>query len=257
MGPRASGRFKAIGAALGLAGLIGLFAFVETTYGVFSSMLDRVRGGYTVAERLEAYGPEVAERLGPVFRRAGLDYPPQELAFVAFKDTRLLEVYALRPDSRAWQFVTEYPVLAASGEAGPKLAEGDKQVPEGLYRVELLNPNSKFHLSLRLNYPNAFDRAMAAEEGRTRLGGDIMIHGKAASVGCLAIGDRAAEDLFVLSALASLDRVRVLISPTDFRSNPQPGLIEEPRWVRQLYADIRVELGQYRRAPALGATVGR
>lgn len=213
-------------------------------------MLGRVRGGYTVAERLEAYGPDVAERLAPAFRHVGLDYPPQDLAYLAFKDTRVLEVYARRTASSIWQFVMAYPVLAASGELGPKLAEGDKQVPEGLYRVELLNPNSKFHLSLRLNYPNEFDRAMAVQDGRTRLGGDIMIHGKDVSVGCLAIGDQAAEDLFVLAALASIDRVRVMISPTDFRRNPPPGPVAEPRWVSRLYADIRAELAQYERAQA-------
>ena len=70
----------------------------------------------------------------------------------------------------------EYPILAASGVLGPKLREGDKQVPEGIYGAEALNPNSKFHLSIRLNYPNTFDRRMAQSDGRTQLGGDIMIH---------------------------------------------------------------------------------
>lgn len=244
-----SSRRRVVGVAAVLSVLIGALTFLEATYGVVSSMWGRARGGYTVAERLEAYGPAVADRLEKVFKRVALEYPPRELAYLAFKDTRVLEVYARTPDSGEWRFVTDYPVLAASGELGPKLAEGDYQVPEGIYRIELLNPNSRFHLSLRLNYPNEFDRAMAVKDGRTRLGGDIMIHGKAASVGCLAIGDRAAEDLFVLSALASKERVRVLISPTDFRQNPQPGLIEEPRWVRDLYADLRAELRQYRREP--------
>ena len=55
-----------------------------------------------------------------------------------------------------------YPVLGASGVLGPKLKEGDRQVPEGVYRVPELNPNSDFHLSLRLDYPNEFDRAQGA-----------------------------------------------------------------------------------------------
>src|SRR5690606_4961 len=98
------------------------------------------------------------------------------------------------------RFVRALPVLAASGRVGPKLQYGDYQVPEGFYRIEALNPNSRFHLALRVNYPNAFDRAEAAREGRTHLGGDIMIHGSNASVGCLAMGDVVSEDLFVLAA---------------------------------------------------------
>jgi hypothetical protein len=58
-----------------------------------------------------------------------------------------------------------YPILAGSGTLGPKLVEGDGQVPEGLYRVESLNPNSSFHLALRVNYPNEFDRAKGKLDG--------------------------------------------------------------------------------------------
>jgi hypothetical protein len=80
---------------------------------------------------------------------AGLDYPAASLAFVAIKDERRLEVYARASEGDAWRHVRDYPVLAASGRAGPKLRQGDRQVPEGVYRIELLNPNSRYHLSLR------------------------------------------------------------------------------------------------------------
>ena len=75
--------------------------------------------------------------------------------------------------------------------------EGDKQVPEGFYRIELLNPNSRYHLSLRVNYPNADDIERAREDRRDllNLGGDIMIHGGAESIGCIAIGNPAIEHL--------------------------------------------------------------
>src|SRR5436190_607476 len=78
----------------------------------------------------------------------------------------------------AWRFVREYPVMAASGGRGPKLREGDGQVPEGMYTIDWLNPNSSYHLSMHVDYPNAFDRAHAADDGRTALGGAIMIHGR-------------------------------------------------------------------------------
>lgn len=205
----------------------------------------KARGGYTVSERLEQFGSEVEKRLRPTFEGAGAKYPPGELAFVAFKDARRLEVYA-REAQQPWRFIKSYPVLAASGAPGPKLAEGDRQVPEGIYRVESLNPNSRFHLSVRLDYPNEFDRRVAKLDGRTQLGGDIMIHGNSVSIGCLAIGDEAAEEVFVLSALVGREAVKVVISPTDFRCSATRSLPEQPGWIAGLYAMIREELRQFR-----------
>jgi hypothetical protein len=235
--------FLAITAVIAVLALVSRIRPVRRT-------LDRLRetvgGGYSVAERLEQFGPGVEERLKPTFAAAGLAYPPSDLAFLAFKDRKVLEVYARRAD-RPWRLLRIYPVLAASGKPGPKLREGDHQVPEGVYRVEALNPNSRFHLSVRLNYPNEFDRRMAALDGRTNLGGDIMIHGSAVSVGCLAIGDEAAEDLFVLSALASVDKVKVVVSPTDFRTGMPMQLAQDPHWVGELYATLREELLAFRK----------
>jgi hypothetical protein len=201
---------------------------------------------YSITERLTQFGPAVAARLRGSVETAGLRYPPKELAYVAFKDARRIEVYGRNAPGEHWRYIKDYPVLAASGTLGPKLREGDNQVPEGIYRVSYLNPNSRFHLSLRLNYPNEFDRAMASADRRTRLGGDIMIHGNAVSIGCLAMGDEAAEDLFVLAALASDRSVRVVISPTDFRSGAAR-LPPQPEWITRLYAALQVELKQYER----------
>jgi hypothetical protein len=105
-----------------------------------------------------------------------------------------------------------------------------------------LNPNSEFHVSLRVGYPNEFDREHARADGRTRLGGDIMIHGNAVSIGCLAMGDEAAEDLFTLAARAGLEHVRVILSPVDLRSSPRPPTRGMPRWVPELYDRVAVEL---------------
>ncbi len=203
-------------------------------------------GGYSVAERLEQFGHWVKNRLKPSFEAAGVKYPPEDLAFVAFKDSRILELYA-RDKERPWQLIKTYAVLAASGELGPKLEEGDRQVPEGVYRLESLNPNSRYHLSVRLNYPNDFDRQAAKVDGRTRLGSDIMIHGRSVSIGCLAMGDEAAEDLFVLSALVKRKPVKIVISPTDFRAGTAVNLTEAPSWVRGLYGILRKELRQFQK----------
>jgi hypothetical protein len=225
---------------------LAVAATVDPLRSALRYLWGKARGGYSVAERLEQFGLRVEKRLKPAFEAAGVTYPPADLAFVAFKDSRILELYAKDPE-QPWRFIKAYPVVAASGELGPKLEEGDHQVPEGVYRLESLNPNSRFHLSVRLNYPNEFDRRMAERDGRTKLGGDIMIHGSSASVGCLAMGDDAAEDLFVLSALVNRERVKVIISPTDFRTGTALNLIEEPRWVRALYGTLREELRQFQK----------
>lgn len=237
----------AISVAALLVFLVALAFLQESVRGDLSYVLGRAGGGHTLEERLDQYGPRVAERLRRSFEGVGLSYPPYEVAYVAFKDSRVLELYARMSTADPWRFVKQYPVLAASGGLGPKLAEGDSQVPEGLYQAEYLNPNSRFHLSIRLNYPNEFDKRMAARDGRAKLGGDIMIHGNSVSIGCLAMGDQAAEDLFILAGLVSKKRVQILISPTDFRRPTATPLPEEPAWVRSLYMNIRAALRKFSR----------
>lgn len=206
----------------------------------------KLRGGYTVARRLDQFGAAASARLRPHFSAAGLPFPPDEIAFVAIKDQKLLEVFGCRANA-AWRFVRVYPVLGASGSAGPKLREGDRQVPEGIYRIVFLNPNSLYHVSLRLDYPNAFDRAMGVLDGRTDLGSDIMIHGKTASVGCLAVGDEAIEELFTLVALLQPKPVSVLIAPTDFRRHPSAPPPETPAWTSALYRSLSAELAHFQK----------
>jgi hypothetical protein len=196
----------------------------------------------TVADRLAEYGPAARARLKPAFDKAKLPYPPARLVLVGVKDKAVLELYAA-PNDGALRFLTRYPILAASGGPGPKLREGDGQVPEGLYRIESLNPNSLYHLSLRVNYPNAFDRAMAKRDRRTNLGGDIMIHGGDASIGCLAMGDPASEDLFVLAADTGLSKIQLILTPTDFRKpNATASMPNAPTWLKELYTAIKAEL---------------
>jgi hypothetical protein len=204
-------------------------------------------GAQTTQDRIRQYGAAVARRWAPYFELAGVAYPPRAVTLVGLKQERLLEVYAGDTNS-SLRFIRSYPVLAASGKPGPKLQEGDFQVPEGLYRIEALNPNSAFHLSLRINYPNEDDRARAVADKRNHLGGDIMIHGNAVSVGCLAMGDEAAEDLFVLAALTGLSKVNVILSPVDFRERDLPKMPPgTPKWTAERYASIKAALSQMRK----------
>jgi|GEM_PF-2225707 len=72
------------------------------------------------------------------------------------------------------------------------------------------------------------------------IGGDIMIHGNAVSAGCLAVGDEAAEDLFIPAADTGLPHVTVIISPVDIRKDDFS--LSEPAWTAELYAQIRAAL---------------
>ena len=195
----------------------------------------------TTDDRLREFGTIARERWATYFETSGVTYPPKRIVFVAFKDRRVFETYA--ENDTGFQFIRRMPVLAASGQLGPKLREGDKQVPEGIYEIESLNPNSAYHVSLRLNYPNAFDRSQAAKDGRTNLGGDIMIHGKSVSVGCIALGDEGAEDVFTLAADVGIKNVKVICSPVDFRN--RAGLRRDLttvagafQWTAALYQEI-------------------
>lgn len=196
----------------------------------------------TVRQRLKQYGGRARARLKPYFDRANVPYPPAKVVLLGIKNDSTLEVYAAGQNGNL-KFIRAYPILAASGMLGPKIRQGDGQVPEGIYRIESLNPNSAYHLSMRVNYPNAYDRERAKEDGRWFLGGDIMIHGNRVSIGCLAMGDPASEDLFVLSADTGLSQIKVILSPVDFRKNiPGRQLPKDPPWVKDLYQQLRREL---------------
>lgn len=198
----------------------------------------------TVEDVLLDYQQKVISRLQPRFQFSNSSWPPQRVSLVVFKDTRVMEMWAL--DGSGWRHIKDYRVKGMSGSRGPKLQEGDLQVPEGVYRIEKLNPNSNYHLSLKLNYPNRFDRQQAVRDGRDNLGGDIFIHGDRRSSGCLAMGNAAAEELFVLTAMIDPENISVLISPQDFRFRPLLPVPEgKPQWIANLNQQIATRLQQY------------
>jgi hypothetical protein len=197
---------------------------------------------HTIGPRVGQIGPRARERWKRWFEKAAVAYPPRSVVLVGLKREKMLEVYAGPSRSRI-SFVRRIPMTAASGGPGPKLREGDRQVPEGVYRVDELNPYSRFHVSMHLAYPNAFDEQMAARDGRRRLGGQIMIHGNSKSIGCIAVGDEAAEDLFVLTADAGVGSTQVVIAPRDFRrTKERETLPGQPAWLPELYANLDREL---------------
>jgi len=229
-----------------LALTLALLVFRAKILPVVSGMIP-VKGGKSVSERLTDLGAPVLKRVRARFANIGVAYPPRNIVLVGLKQERVLEVWAA-DDGRKFRHLNTYSILGASGTLGPKLREGDRQVPEGLYQIESLNPNSRYHLALRVNYPNNFDRAKGRLDGRVNLGSDIMIHGGSASVGCLAIGDEAAEDLFLLASQTGIEHVSVILSPVDFRNRDLPEKIfDAPQWAPELYTLIRHELRKLQR----------
>lgn len=221
-------------------------AFIRFGRPIWNPVYVKITGGRTVSDAIRQHGANARSRLSPGFASAGISYPPPKAAFLCLKAERVLEVWAERGGK--WSFVTRYPILAASGVAGPKLREGDLQVPEGVYRIASLNPNSSYHLSMQVDYPNEFDLRHAQKEGRKNPGGAIFIHGSNASIGCIAVGDQAIEDLFVLVAETGKENVTVLITPQDPRTGPLPRSIPNaPAWLPEVYDRLEDEFGRFTR----------
>jgi murein L,D-transpeptidase YafK len=148
-----------------------------------------------------------------LFRRAGVTYPARRVLIRVFKRERSLELWA-EAKGGTFRKIKAYPVCAASGGLGPKRRQGDLQVPEGYYHIRVFNPWSAYHLSMGINYPNASDRVLGH---RADLGGAIMIHGNCVSIGCVAIEDGPASEVYLAATEAwarGRKRIPVHIFPT-------------------------------------------
>lgn len=122
-----------------------------------------------------------------------------EIFIRAFKTEGKLEVWAKNKADVKFVLYKTYDVCAKSGILGPKLKQGDGQVPEGIYGINRFNPTSTYYLSLGLNYPNLADKIRSKAKD---LGGDIFIHGKCVTIGCLPLTDEWIEEVYMLSVCA-------------------------------------------------------
>lgn len=133
-----------------------------------------------------------------------------------FKQESTIELWMKRTDR--FELALSFPVCAWSGELGPKLAEGDRQSPEGFYLVSErnLNPNSAYHRAINVGFPNAYDQA----QGRT--GSFLMIHGSCVSIGCYAIRDAPVDDVYAMAESAfSAGQKSIPIHIFPFRLTPE------------------------------------
>ncbi len=113
----------------------------------------------------------------------------------AFKQEKELQVWMKNKDDAKYQLFKTYEICSSSGTLGPKRKEGDGQVPEGFYKIDLFNPKSDYYLSMRINYPNASD--IILKEG-SNAGGAIMLHGNCVTIGCIPITDDKIKELYIL-----------------------------------------------------------
>lgn len=205
---------------------------------MWAPVVTKVRGGETVSSVL---AKTVPKGLG---LSAAEKKWVRQLTLIGLKEERIVEVWGRDGEGKRERLRT-YPFYGYSGGLGPKLREGDGQIPEGVYRIEYLNPNSSYHLSLKIDYPNEFDREKGKADGRDRLGFDIFFHGNSVTVGCIPIGDEAIEDLFTLVAQIGAERTGVIIAPWDFRVREEEPSIAEIDWESELYGAVREALAPY------------
>ena len=150
----------------------------------------------------EARGPSSQS---PLAREAARIIPERRFTHVDYlivdKSERRMVAYAGGEPVRAWR-----ALQCGDAPQGHKRFEGDERTPEGRYVIEGRNPASAYHLSLKVSYPNAEDRAYAAAQGRSP-GGDIFLHGQPNSLpfgrvpgdwtdGCIALSNAEIEELW-------------------------------------------------------------
>lgn len=209
------------------------------------SMAPKLDWNKSIEHVIKRYGLPVEPKLKAKFANKGISYPPSDIALLAFKKEQQVQLWA-KDEQHSWRMIHEYPLTAYSGRLGPKLREYDRQIPEGIYRLTSFNPFSSMHLSMMINYPNSFDRLQASKEGRKKLGNNIFLHGKSFSVGCLAVGDKAIDELFLLVYRVGLAHAKVIIAPNDLRkAKPATPTFAQPRWIPELYKQIAQELNQF------------
>ncbi len=131
------------------------------------------------------------------FKEKNIVWPPTNIYIRSFKAELVLELWI--EEGGKFKLFKTYRVCQGSGTLGPKIIEGDRQVPEGLYSIDRFNPVSAFWLSLGIDYPNKVDLFRSINKNP---GGDIFIHGDCVSSGCLPMTDDIMKEIYIIAVLA-------------------------------------------------------
>ncbi|MBK8845428.1 MAG: L,D-transpeptidase family protein [Bacteroidetes bacterium] len=121
-----------------------------------------------------------------------------EVFIRVLKQEEILEIYVRNKGEVTFKLFEKVDVCASSGTVGYKLKQGDRQTPEGHYRINLFNHQSNFHLSLKINYPNHEDKQRSKG---LNAGGDIFIHGECVTIGCVPLGNEGIELLYMMCVI--------------------------------------------------------
>lgn len=111
-----------------------------------------------------------------------------------FKKDSLLELWGKDNSNEKYKLIQNYKICELSGKIGPKRRQGDMQIPEGFYHINVFNPESNFHLSMGINYPNKSDLILSSQ---TKPGGNIYIHGACVTIGCITFQTEMIKELYV------------------------------------------------------------
>jgi len=152
--------------------------------------------GKEFGPRVEKARKNNEQEILKMFEKAELPYPSNNIFLRVFKLERSVELWAKDMETGKYKLIEEYRACALSGNLGPKRRQGDHQAPEGFYTISGFNPASRFHLSLRVSYPNKSDLILG---NKLFPGGDIFIHGSCVSDGCVAIRDEPIEKLYLIA----------------------------------------------------------
>jgi len=177
--------------------------FIAGSILLCSQFLYAQKGGFVESQKSNANARAVfklkEDTLKKQFAAAGITWPASQIYIRSFKYDSQMEVWARSNPKEKFKLFKTYKICALSGSLGPKRMEGDYQVPEGFYYVNLFKPSSTYHMALGINYPNISDELLSDS---TKPGGDIYIHGSCVTVGCIPIMDNQIEELYILASYA-------------------------------------------------------
>jgi len=149
--------------------------------------------------RVRAAIEEKEETISQKLTGHGLKLDNFHVLFTAYKDTDEFDVYVREKTGSTFKRLVSYEICSRSGQLGPKRKEGDLQVPEGFYRINMFNPTSNFHLSLGINYPNLSDKRKSKHP---KPGGNIFIHGACVTIGCLPMTNERIKEIYLYAVHA-------------------------------------------------------
>ena len=158
------------------------------------------------------------------------------VAIDCYKKERILSLSIFRKSVKKWIILKEFPLIVFTGKLGPKIEEGDRQIPEGIYEITHLNPESKFYLSARISYPNETDLMRSGEKNP---GSNIYIHGGLETKGCICIGDNVMEEVFVfLNEFLARRQIHHKVFLLPFNDKETSRLVYENSLYNKFWSDL-------------------